>query len=638
MPPAAKTPSLYPFQEQGALHLSQRRFAFLADSMGLGKTPQAIAAIVHLLRTRTIADPGNILSGPIYIIAPLATMPGWLREFATWAPHLKPVVYRRKDKLPHAAGPLGPQDRYDCPAPGTPHICLIPYTDLAPRWRHNFDTTLLPPGLVILDEAHCLRNALDSHSARVLDRLFSFACSRADLAKTAAPRFWALSATPTPNGRPREMFLFLSLSGCFRPCDIRNPGHRNPSQYPTGPQAFLDRYCRRLNPNTPSGFDYLGASHLDEFSRYLAETDLVLQRFPEDVPGQLPEILRLPLLRATPAPREMAEACVPAAGKEEGDYLRGPQIAKAEQAVATYFEKAPPPNPSDPQSGLPAFEDFSRYRASLAARKAVAALKWIEDTWHEHGDPLVIFAHHLGPGQWLADALRALPDSGPVEFASGSDNPQERQAKVDRFADIGNPGAPRYLVATLSACGTGMNGMHLRTTDALFVELPWDAATLDQAEGRVRRIGGVGGVDGRPARMWYLGIADCMDAHIVQLIASKRSRTATMAGHASRSQPSQPSQPSPEPAEFPKEAPTNPQSRHSATSPLTARWSFAMLGTTACVLSEGAPPERAWMGREVPVVDTKGGIHYRILGAPLKLGLNWAYWIAIDKATVENVR
>src|SRR5262245_16545516 len=36
---------LYPFQVAGARFLSERRFAFLADDAGLGKTTQALAAI-----------------------------------------------------------------------------------------------------------------------------------------------------------------------------------------------------------------------------------------------------------------------------------------------------------------------------------------------------------------------------------------------------------------------------------------------------------------------------------------------------------------------------------------------------------------------------------------------------------------
>lgn len=51
--------------------------------MGLGKTIQVIAMIAHLL-TQNVA-------GPYIVVAPLATLPNWVREFQKWLPD-HPVV------------------------------------------------------------------------------------------------------------------------------------------------------------------------------------------------------------------------------------------------------------------------------------------------------------------------------------------------------------------------------------------------------------------------------------------------------------------------------------------------------------------------------------------------------------------
>ncbi len=57
----------------------------LADEMGLGKTIQVIALVAHLI---TQGAPG-----PYLVVAPLATLPNWVREFQKWLPHLPVVRY-----------------------------------------------------------------------------------------------------------------------------------------------------------------------------------------------------------------------------------------------------------------------------------------------------------------------------------------------------------------------------------------------------------------------------------------------------------------------------------------------------------------------------------------------------------------
>eukprot|EP00548_Thalassiothrix_antarctica_P008923 CAMPEP_0194133680 /NCGR_PEP_ID=MMETSP0152-20130528/3745_1 /TAXON_ID=1049557 /ORGANISM="Thalassiothrix antarctica, Strain L6-D1" /LENGTH=776 /DNA_ID=CAMNT_0038829025 /DNA_START=397 /DNA_END=2727 /DNA_ORIENTATION=- len=67
----------------------------LADEMGLGKTIQVIAMIAHLLTQN--------VSGPFLVVAPLATLPNWVREFEKWLPDQPVVRYH---------GPVGVRDGY----------------------------------------------------------------------------------------------------------------------------------------------------------------------------------------------------------------------------------------------------------------------------------------------------------------------------------------------------------------------------------------------------------------------------------------------------------------------------------------------------------------------------------------------
>jgi ATP-dependent DNA helicase len=73
--------------------------------MGLGKTIQVIALIAHLL-TQNVA-------GPYLVVAPLATLPNWVREFEKWLP-VRPVIRyhgTQSDREAMLRGPLNPKHR-----------------------------------------------------------------------------------------------------------------------------------------------------------------------------------------------------------------------------------------------------------------------------------------------------------------------------------------------------------------------------------------------------------------------------------------------------------------------------------------------------------------------------------------------
>ena len=57
----------------------------LADEMGLGKTIQTIALFAHLVEMG--------VKGPFLIIAPLSTVPNWIKEIKKFAPLLPAILY-----------------------------------------------------------------------------------------------------------------------------------------------------------------------------------------------------------------------------------------------------------------------------------------------------------------------------------------------------------------------------------------------------------------------------------------------------------------------------------------------------------------------------------------------------------------
>ena len=158
---------LLPYQREGVLALLSRRALLLADSMGLGKTIQAIAAL------RILIHQGQTEAA--LIVCPASLLTQWRRELARWAPELKVV--------PVAGSPVERGRLWQIPA----HIKLIGYETLRADVMDLRDSPALqkPWGVVILDEASRIKNRRSA---------VSIACKR-----VPRERRWALTGTPLEN-------------------------------------------------------------------------------------------------------------------------------------------------------------------------------------------------------------------------------------------------------------------------------------------------------------------------------------------------------------------------------------------------------------------------------------------------------
>ena len=81
---------LYPYQEDGAMHLVFGRRALLADDMGLGKTVQAIAASAMLKELRDIKQ--------VLVICPASLKHQWAREIRRFTSLSVTVIEGKKDE------------------------------------------------------------------------------------------------------------------------------------------------------------------------------------------------------------------------------------------------------------------------------------------------------------------------------------------------------------------------------------------------------------------------------------------------------------------------------------------------------------------------------------------------------------
>ncbi len=118
----------------------------LADEMGLGKTIQVIGLVAHLLTQE--------VTGPFLVVAPLATLPNWVREFEKWLPS-KPIVRYHGPAPEREAmmkGVLNPKEKRDKKFP-----VVVTSFETAIRDEKKLGR-LGPFAYVIVDEGHRLKN------------------------------------------------------------------------------------------------------------------------------------------------------------------------------------------------------------------------------------------------------------------------------------------------------------------------------------------------------------------------------------------------------------------------------------------------------------------------------------------------
>jgi SNF2 family DNA or RNA helicase len=222
--------TLMPFQEEGIEYLVSRKYCLLGDSMGLGKSIQALGAVVALKAKRVL------------IICPSMLIEQWLRLAAEWNIGHYPYYIGRVD----ASVPI---------CNSFSHWLLVSSYGYASTNNALRD---LSYDLVVIDESHALKNPTAKRTKRIL--------GKGSLLKNAE-RVVLMSGTPILN-RPAELYIMLKtfcpdLLGKYVRWDL-----------------FVRRYC---------GFAAKGATHTDELAIILKE--FMLRRTKEEVLDQLPPVV-----------------------------------------------------------------------------------------------------------------------------------------------------------------------------------------------------------------------------------------------------------------------------------------------------------------------------------------------------------
>ena len=414
-----------PFQNKGVRTIQHfKGVSLLADEMGLGKTIQALAYLKNHPKklTALIVTPAHLK---------------WL-----WEGEARSKFGMRTTVL---SGMTPKRIKL-----GTSRIFIINY-DILKGW---FDVLVkLNLDCIIFDECHYCKNR-SAKRTKFMKRLLK-----------DTPHRIALSGTPLTN-RPSELFPAINMLW--------------PEAFPNF-HAFAQRYCRPVLK--PWGWEYKGATHLDELHRRLLKLGMIRRR-KADVLKDLP-----------PKQRQVVPLDIPLDDYNEAknnflDWLGKQSLEKARKASAA--------------------EQIVKlgYLKRLASTEKLPLIsKWIEDYLESTNEKLVVFGIHKAIVRGLYDQFKKIS-----VCLDGSTPSKKRKEVVKKFQT--NKGT-RLFFGNIQAAGTGIT--LTAASRLVFVEMDWVPGNHTQAEDRIHRIG-----QDQKAEIIYMVAKGTIEEQLCNIIQSKQ--------------------------------------------------------------------------------------------------------------------
>ncbi len=448
-----------PFQKAGIRYALERfeqggKGVLFGDEPGLGKTIETIGIIN--------ASPAI---SSVLVICPKSLKLNWQRELERW------LVRPMSIGVANGEWP-------------TTEIVILNYEALK---RHKEQIQKREWGLCVVDEAHYIKNAKAQRSQLIKGYEKK---GKEPIEPIRSQRHLRLTGTPIVN-RPAELQNIV---------DDLNPAFAG--------WGYLKRYCNAHNNGY--GWDFSGASNLDELQRRLRETVMV-RRLKADVLTELPRKIRQ-VIELVP---DSAAACkaVVAEGRYEAESedrlveLRAAaELAKAESAEAYEVAVAR----LREAEGV-AFTEMARLRHETALAKLPQVIQHLTEILEDDDNKKVIVAvhhHDVADGVVAACTEAGL---GPVVL-TGRNSEAERQAAVDAFQT--DPKA-RVFVGGIQAAGVGIT--LTASSHVVFAELDWVPGNISQFEDRAHRIGQT-----ETVLVQHLVLDGSLDARMAHLLVEKQ--------------------------------------------------------------------------------------------------------------------
>ena len=441
--PSVRT--LREYQSEGVRWLVQNGGGVLGDEMGLGKTSSAIVAAETLRQSR---DP----HAPILIIGPKFVRDVWRRELA--AVLGTDSFFACDKRKPVALDEFAMRDAkwWFC------------HYEILDGWRATITRPMAArrPNVVILDEAHWLRNPRAKRTKAAL------------ATATLAPARIVLTGTPIAN-KVTDLWPLLTL--------VNGTGSWGTSF------SFAHRYTHQEKDTY--GWVSRGTRNMNELHARMDNT--YLRRTIEDVGGEIPALTREQFTVASEGtmPRELKKWCG----------------GNVELALERFSDALASGN-----LGGETLEAITAWRKWTSETKLAHTVHLAASLLTE-GEHVVIFTWQRETAEQIAQNIKDCleDDVGFVDVVHGGIPQDTRDATVQSFQTTT---APCAIVATIDSLKEGVT-LH-RARRVIIHDLHWVPATLLQAEARIHRIGQT-----RPCLSTWMIVEDSVDSVIAKHLVSK---------------------------------------------------------------------------------------------------------------------
>ncbi len=417
---------LKPHQVEGIEFLVNKKYALLADKMGLGKSRQTVEAAKKI-------QAKNIL-----IICPaIARALVWEKEITKWWPERLKDFYKietRKDECSEG-------------------ITVVSY-DLA-----HFKTEYFRQfewDLVVLDEAHFLKSPKPKRTQVILGK--NGICAK-------SKRVWALTGTPMP-GYPNDLWVLMYAFGATKLPYF----------------DFVKRYCTYVE-NT-WGFQITGIKVENAAELKQALGTIMLRRTQDTDEMPKPHIYTVEV-PANPVDIEIHENFVSYVFPIDQRKLLSEKLDAQEKVLNSIMdlEDSATDNPNQDDKKLVALQamsaSLSTYRRYTGMMKVDAIASMVtQELFDNEYQKVVIFLHHRD----VASALtRALAPFG-VRSTETAPTPKQREAQSWAFRQKHDV---RGLIANIKAMGTAIDLTCAH--QVIFAEQSYVPDDNEQALARVAR-------------------------------------------------------------------------------------------------------------------------------------------------------
>ncbi len=461
-------------------------YIILADEQGLGKTIEILVALAA------------VDTWPAVVVCPPVARLNWRDEIAAWLPGRTVAVL---------GGKIGKRDRG---APVTEaDFIIVNYEWLTDD--HLPELLRLRPATLVLDEAQ----ALKSH-----DSLRTQTVKRLAQGRNIA-RIVLATGTPVIN-RPSELLTLLSLLPHLLPAL-------------GGFTHFAARYCRATHYQgglSGGWWDYGGADHLGELANRIRETGCFIRRDKAsvlpDLPAKAREMVAVEIENREEYQRAVEDFQSWLRQTKDDDRPRRRQRERRKASPLRSAIACVASDEDDPEewadevaegmaedARAEALQRITYLRRLSGLGKISAAVDLIKARVKD--GKLVVFAYHIEVQQALIAAL-TLAGHQPLSIL-GDQSDAARRTAIQRFQTGSDT---ESIVCSLRAAQTAITLTAAR--QAIFVELDWTPAGLEQAEDRIHRIGQRGQVT-----VTYLRATGTFDDRMLDIIKEKREVIGTLA-------------------------------------------------------------------------------------------------------------